>query len=185
MFAALGVRVTIIDKRHRLLPFVDSEIVDMLAHHLREDRVTLRLGEEVSGMELTTDANGDRVRIHLGSGKQVVTDCALYSIGRTGATAALNLPAAGLAVDDRGRLPVNANYQTNVPNIYAVGDVIGFPSLASASMEQGRLAACRNLWHELPGYARAGMVVRLPTGAVLMALACLDLFAGFKRSGWL
>ena len=142
MFAALGVRVTIIDKRHRLLPFVDSEIVDMLAYHLREDRVTLRLGEEVSGMELTTDANGDRVRIYLASGKQVVTDCVLYSIGRTGATSALNLTAAGLAVDDRGRLPVNANYQTNVPNIYAVGDVIGFPSLASTSMEQGRLAAC-------------------------------------------
>jgi NAD(P) transhydrogenase len=142
MFAALGVRVTIVDKRHRLLPFVDSEIVDMLAHHLREDRVTLRLGEEVSGMELISHANGDRVRIHLGSGKQIVTDSALYSIGRTGATSALNLDAAGLAVDDRGRLPVNASYQTNVPNIYAVGDVIGFPSLASTSMEQGRLAAC-------------------------------------------
>jgi NAD(P) transhydrogenase len=142
LFAALGVRVTIIDKRHRLLPFVDSEIVDMLAHHLREDRVTLRLGEEVSGMELITDASGERVRIQLGSGKQVVTDCVLYSVGRTGATAALNLPAAGLAVDGRGRLPVNTDYQTSVPHIYAVGDVIGFPSLASTSMEQGRLAAC-------------------------------------------
>jgi NAD(P) transhydrogenase len=142
LFAALGVRVTIIDKRQRLLPFVDSEIVDMLAHHLREDRVTLRLGEEVSGMELITDASGDRVRIHLGSGKQIVTDCVLYSIGRTGATSTLNLEAAGLAVDDRGRMPVNADYQTSVPHIYAVGDVIGFPSLASTSMEQGRLAAC-------------------------------------------
>jgi NAD(P) transhydrogenase len=142
LFAALGVRVTIIDKRHRLLPFVDSEIMDMLVYHLREDRVTLRLGEEVSGIEPITDAYGDRVRIHLASGKQVVTDAALHSVGRTGATAALNLQAAGLDMDERGRLPVNASYQTSVPHIYAVGDVIGFPSLASTSMEQGRLAAC-------------------------------------------
>ncbi|MBV9597370.1 MAG: Si-specific NAD(P)(+) transhydrogenase [Chloroflexi bacterium] len=142
LFAALGVRVTIIDKRHRLLPFVDSEIIDMLVYHLREDRVTLRLGEEVSGMEPITDTYGDRVRIHLASGKQVVTDAALYSVGRTGATGVLNLGAAGLEIDDRGRLPVNPDYQTGVPHVYAVGDVIGFPSLASTSMEQGRLAAC-------------------------------------------
>jgi NAD(P) transhydrogenase len=142
IFAALGVRVTLIDKRHRLLNFVDAEITDMLAYHLRENRVTLRLGEEVSGMELITDTYGDRVRIHLASGKQVVTDAALYSVGRTGATASLDLPAAGLNVDNRGRLLVNENYQTDVPHVYAVGDVIGFPSLASTSMEQGRLAAC-------------------------------------------
>ena len=142
MFAALGVRVTLIDKRQRLLPFVDSEIIDTLAYQLRENRVTLRLGEEVSGMEPITDEHGDRVRIHLASGKQIVTEKALYSIGRTGATAALNLPAAGLAADERGRLTVNEHYQTAVPHIYAVGDVIGFPSLASTSMEQGRLAAC-------------------------------------------
>src|SRR3981081_612030 len=142
MFAALGVRVTLIDKRQRLLPFADSEITDTLAHHLRESRVTLRLGEEVSGMELVTDAHSERVRIHLASGKQVVTDTALYSVGRTGATSALNLPAAGLPVDDRGRLTVNEHYQTCVPHIYAAGDVIGFPSLASTSMEQGRLSAC-------------------------------------------
>jgi NAD(P) transhydrogenase len=142
MFAALGVRVTLIDKRQRLLPFADSEIIDTLAHHLREQRVTLRLGEEVSGMELTTDASGDRVKIQLASGKQVVTDTALYSVGRTGATSALNLEAAGLTVDDRGRLTVNKHYQTDLPHVYAVGDVIGFPSLASTSMEQGRLSAC-------------------------------------------
>jgi NAD(P) transhydrogenase len=142
IFAAIGVRVTLIDKRHRLLPFVDAEIIEALAYHLRENRVTLRLGEEVSGMELTTDSFGDRVRIRLGSGKQIITDTALYSIGRTGATSALNLPAAGAAADDRGRLTVNEHFQTSVPHIYAVGDVIGFPSLASTSMEQGRLAAC-------------------------------------------
>jgi NAD(P) transhydrogenase len=143
LFAALGVRVTLIDKRQRLLPFVDAELTDALAYHLRSNRVTLRLGEEVKALEVFTDnSRGRRVRIHLASGKQIVTDTALHSIGRTGATEKLNLPAAGLNTDDRGRLKVNANYQTAVPHIYAVGDVIGFPSLASTSMEQGRLAAC-------------------------------------------
>jgi NAD(P) transhydrogenase len=142
LFAALGVRVTLVDKRERLLPFVDAEIVEALAYHLRQNRVTLRLGEEVSGVEPLTDEKGERVRITLASGKQIVTDKALYSIGRTGATATLNLSAAGLPPDERGRLRVNEHYQTAVPHIYAVGDVIGFPSLASTSMEQGRLAAC-------------------------------------------
>src|SRR3954447_19843055 len=142
MFAALGVRVTLIDKRPRLLPFVDAEIVDSLAYLLRESRVTLRLGEDVSDIEPVHDEHGDRVRIHLASGKQVVAEKALYSIGRTGNTAKLSLSAAGLSADDRGRLKVNEHYQTEVENIYAVGDLIGFPSLASTSMEQGRLAAC-------------------------------------------
>jgi NAD(P) transhydrogenase len=142
MFAALGVRVTLIDKRPRLLPFVDAEMVDALAYHLRENRVTLRLGEEVSGIETIEDEHGERVRIVLESGKQVITEKALYSIGRTGATSKLNLKAAGVEPDARGRLLVNEHYQTSVPTIYAVGDVIGFPSLASTSMEQGRLAAC-------------------------------------------
>ncbi|MGQ0604095.1 MAG: Si-specific NAD(P)(+) transhydrogenase [Anaerolineales bacterium] len=142
MFAALGVRVTLIDKRNRLLPFVDAEITDALAHHLRQNRVTLRLNEEVSGIEPFRDEKGERVRICLASGKQIVTEKALYSIGRTGATDRLNLAAAGLAADARGYFQVNEHYQTEAPHIYAVGDVIGFPSLASISMEQGRLAAC-------------------------------------------
>lgn len=142
MFAALGVRVTLIDRRGRLLPFVDAEIIETLAYHLRENRVTFRLNENVHAIETIDDDAGGRVRIILDSGKQIVTDKALYSIGRTGSTARLNLTAAGIAPDDRGRIPVNQHYQTSVPNIYAVGDVIGFPSLASTSMEQGRLAAC-------------------------------------------
>lgn len=142
MFAALGVRVTLIDRRPRLLPFVDAEIVDTLAYLLRESRVTLRMNEDVSSIEPVRDEHGDRVRIHLASGKQVVAEKALYSVGRTGNTTRLHLGAAGLDADDRGRLWVNEHYQTKVPNIYAVGDVIGFPSLASTSMEQGRLAAC-------------------------------------------
>jgi NAD(P) transhydrogenase len=142
MFAALGVRVTLIDKRPRLLSFVDAEIIETLAYQLRQNRVTLRLGEEVSGIQPIDDDHGARVSIHLASGKQIITEKALYSIGRTGAIQDLNLPAAGLAADARGRLHVNASYQTEVSHIYAVGDLIGFPSLASTSMEQGRLAAC-------------------------------------------
>ena len=142
IFATLGVRVTLIDKRPRLLGFVDGEIVETLSYHLRENRVTLRLGEEVSRLEPIEDHNGPRVRISLASGKQIITEAALYSIGRSGATAELNLPAAGVSTDDRGRLKVNRQFQTEVPHIYAVGDLIGFPSLASTSMEQGRLAAC-------------------------------------------
>ena len=142
IFAALGVRVTLIDKRPRLLPFVDAEIMDTLAYHLRENRVTLRLEEEVSGIEPFDDERGGGVKIHLASGKQTNAEKALYSIGRTGATTSLNLAAAGITEDQRGRLKVNEAYQTEVPHIYAAGDVIGFPSLASISMEQGRLAAC-------------------------------------------
>lgn len=148
MFATLGVRVTLIDKRPRLLPFVDEEIADALAYHLRENRVTLRLGEEVAAIEKVEDEHGPRVRIHLGSGKQILTERALYSIGRTGNTSRLNLESAGLKADDRGRLAVNEHYQTAIPSIYAVGDVVGFPSLASTSMEQGRLAACHAFAHD-------------------------------------
>jgi NAD(P) transhydrogenase len=142
IFAALGVRVTIIDKRRRLLPFVDAEIVDALTYHFNQQRAILRLGEEVDTIEPISDEHGERVKIHLVSGKQIITEMALYSIGRTGATRSLDIAAAGLQTDARGLLKVNEHYQTNVPNIYAVGDVIGFPSLASTSMEQGRLAAC-------------------------------------------
>jgi len=142
IFATLGVRVTLIDKYPRMLTFVDSEIVESLVYHMRQNRVILRLGEEVESIEAIDDGKGDRVRIHLASGKQIVSEKALYSIGRTGSTNGLNLPAAGLEPDDRGRISVNGFFQTDTPNIYAAGDVVGFPSLASTSMEQGRIAAC-------------------------------------------
>lgn len=142
IFAALGVRVTLIDKRRELLSFVDSEVIDTLVHLMRQNRMTLRLGEGVCGLETRDGPKGPRVHIQLESGKRIVGERALYSVGRTGATAPLNLAAAGLAADERGRLTVNEHFQTAVPHIYAVGDVIGFPSLASTSMEQGRLAAC-------------------------------------------
>ncbi len=142
IFAALGVRVTLIDMRHQLLPFIDTEITDALVYQMRQNRMTLRLGEEVAGIEAYDDERGEHVRITLKSGKQVVTEKAIYSVGRTGATNGLDLAAAGIATDDRGRIKVNEHYQTEVPHIYAVGDIIGFPALASTSMEQGRLAAC-------------------------------------------
>src|SRR5215211_5933802 len=142
IFAALGVRVTVIDKRRRLLPFVDAEIMDSLTYHLNQQRTIFRLGEEVKDLEPISDDQGHRVKITLASGKQIVTEMALYSIGRTGATKSLNTEAVELELDARGLLKVNENFQTSAPNIYAVGDVIGFPSLASTSMEQGRLAAC-------------------------------------------
>jgi NAD(P) transhydrogenase len=142
IFAALGVRVTLIDKRDRLLGFVDREIVDALIYQMRQNRVTFRLGEEVSAIEPIQTEFGDRVRIHLSSGKKLTAEKALYSVGRVGATDGLGLEAVGLQADERGRLRVNRSYQTEVPNVYAVGDVIGFPSLASTSMEQGRLAVC-------------------------------------------
>ena len=142
MFAALGVRITVIDKRPRLLDFVDAEVVDTLVYHMRDGRVTLRLGEEVSGLEHVKNDGKNRVRLNLASGKQFATDCVLYSVGRTGATESLDLAAAGLTADERGRITVNEDYQTEVENIYAAGDVIGFPSLASTSMEQGRHACC-------------------------------------------
>lgn len=141
MFAALGVRVTIIDRRPRLLPDIDAEIMDALAFHMRRSRVTLWLGEEVRDLAVDEGDEG-KVRIELASGKHIVAEKALYSIGRTGATARLGLAAAGLTADARGRLAVDGHYRTAVPHIYAVGDVIGHPSLASTSMEQGRLAAC-------------------------------------------
>jgi NAD(P) transhydrogenase len=153
IFSALGVRVTLIDARPQLLPFVDREIMEALIYHLRANRAILHLGETVSSVESYHDDHGAHVRLQLASGKQVVTEKVLYSVGRRGATDELGLDAAGLQADDRGRLRVNEHYQTDVPHIYAVGDVIGFPSLASTSMEQGRLAACHAFGvatHSLP-----------------------------------
>jgi NAD(P) transhydrogenase len=140
MFAVLGVRVTLIEKRDRLLEFADREIIEALSYHLRDSRVTLRMGEEVQSVE---ELPGSTVVANLQSNKRVSGDALLYAIGRQGAIDDLNLAAAGLEADSRGRIPVDEHYQTKVEHIYAVGDVVGFPSLASVSMEQGRIAAAR------------------------------------------
>jgi NAD(P) transhydrogenase len=137
MFAALGVRVILVEKRPRLLEFADAEIVEALSYHLRDHRVTMRLNEEVESVEDTPTG----VVANLMSKKKICGDALLYAVGRQGNVEDLDLPAAGLEADSRGRIQVNANYATKQPNIYAVGDVIGFPSLASVSMEQGRIAA--------------------------------------------
>jgi len=140
MFAVLGVRVTLIEKRDRLLDFADREIVEALSYHLRDGRVTLRLGEEVQSVESLALGT---VVANLESNKRVSGDALLYAVGRQGNVEDLNLEAAGLEADSRGRIAVNEHYQTKVSHIFAVGDVIGFPSLASVSMEQGRIAALR------------------------------------------
>jgi NAD(P) transhydrogenase len=142
IFATLGVRVTLIDKRQRLLPFVDSEITDALIYHMRDNRVTLRLNEGVKSVTAVDCAKGPRVSILLESGKTVSAEKALYCIGRSGATAGLALGNAGIEPLERGLIEVNERFQTKTRHIYAAGDVIGFPSLASTSMEQGRQAAC-------------------------------------------
>ena len=140
MFAALGIRVVLIEKRPRLLEFADAEIVEALCYHLRDHRVTLRLNEEVDTVEQLSDGT---VMATLRSKKKISGDALLYAVGRHGNVQELNLEAAGLEADDRGRIPVDAEYRTRQPHIFAVGDVIGFPSLASVSMEQGRIAAGR------------------------------------------
>lgn len=139
IFGAVGVSVSLIDRRPRLLPFVDAEIAETLAAQLSEDGVALHLEEDVDSIDAT---NPDYVEVRLKSGKVVRADAMLYAIGRAGATAALHLAAAGLQADERGRIPVDAHYRTAVPHIYAAGDVIGSPALAATSMEQGRLASC-------------------------------------------
>ncbi len=137
IFAALGTKVTVVDKRRRILEFCDDEIIEGLQHHLRDLGVTFRLGEEVSGVEALEEG----ALVLLASGKRIAAEAVLYSAGREGATDDLDLPAAGLEADDRGRIEVGPNLRTTAPHIYAVGDVIGFPSLAATAMEQGRLAA--------------------------------------------
>jgi NAD(P) transhydrogenase len=139
MLAALNTEVTLIEARPTILDFVDREIIDTLAYHMRQLGATFRLGEKV--VSVTIDDRG-RVVAALESGKRVIGDGLLYAVGRQGNADQIRIEAAGLAHDDRGRVKVNASYQTDVPHIYAGGDVIGFPSLASSSMEQGRLAAC-------------------------------------------
>ena len=136
MFATLGVRVILIEKQTRLLSFADSEIVEALCYHLRDTRVTLRLNEEVESVEETPEG----VVANLKSKKRISGDMLLYAVGRQGNVDELNLGAAGLEADSRGRISVDSEYRTKQPNIFAVGDVIGFPSLASVSMEQGRIA---------------------------------------------
>jgi NAD(P) transhydrogenase len=138
MFATLGVRVILVEKRPRLLEFADSEMVEALSYNLRDHRVTMRLNEEVESVEELPDG---AVVANLESKKKLSGDSLLFAVGRQGDVDELNLAAAGVEADSRGRIKVDADYRTTQAHIFAVGDVIGFPSLASVSMEQGRIAA--------------------------------------------
>jgi NAD(P) transhydrogenase len=150
MMATLGIKTTLVEGRHEVLGFLDTEITESFQYQMRKMSITLRLGEKVSRIERLTPeqsaAKGDPavplVQATLESGKQLRAQTLLYAVGRQGTTEALHLEKAGIQTDDRHRLHVNADYQTTAPHIYAAGDVIGFPALASTSMEQGRLAVC-------------------------------------------
>jgi len=139
IFNALDIHVTVVDGRQEILGFLDREIVDEFVHHLRDRGVALRLGETVDTVELMERNN---VRVNLLSGKRLRADMVLFASGRCANTDTLRLDNAGLTTDDKGRLRVDECFRTEVDHIYGAGDVIGFPALASTSMEQGRQAAC-------------------------------------------
>ena len=138
MFAALGTRVTVVERRPQMLEFCDAEVVESLKFHLRDLAVTFRFGEEVASV--TVSERGTVTT--LASGKRIPAETVMYSAGRQGVTDELALGNAGLETDARGRLKVDAQYRTAVPHLFAVDDVIGFPALAATAMEQGRQAAC-------------------------------------------
>ncbi|MCB0942570.1 MAG: Si-specific NAD(P)(+) transhydrogenase, partial [Mycobacterium sp.] len=156
MFAALGTKVTVVEKRDTMLDFCDREIVEALSFHLRDLAVTFRFGEEVTAVDVGSAGTVTTLR----SGKQIPAETVMYSAGRQGQTDQLDLANAGLESDDRGRIFVDdKTFQTKVDHIYAVGDVIGFPALAATSMEQGRLAA----YHAF-GEPTAGITALQPIG---------------------
>ena len=147
IFSALDVPVTLVDAHDSFLDFIDHELIEDFTHQLRDRGMAIRLGSKVSGIEF----EHDRPVTILESGRRIRSDMLLYAAGRVGATDRLNLESCGLTVDGRGRLKVDPHtFQTEVPHIYAAGDAIGFPSLASTSMEQGRIAACHAFNMTLP-----------------------------------
>lgn len=156
IFRGLSVKVDLINTRDRLLSFLDDEISDSLSYHLWNNGVVIRHGEQIAKV----DANDDCVIVHLESGKKMKADCLLFANGRTGNTDQLDLAAAGLKADGRGLIKVNEYYQTEVANIFAVGDVIGYPSLASAAFDQGRIAASAMIDKK----CKAKLIADIPTG---------------------
>ena len=156
IFRGLGVKVDLINTRDRLLSFLDDEMSDSLSYHLWNNGVVIRHGEQIEKVE----TNDESVIVHLESGKKMRADCLLFANGRTGNTADLKLENAGLKADGRGQLKINDLYQTEVENIYAVGDVIGYPSLASAAFDQGRIVANTMLDNQ----CKAKLIKDIPTG---------------------
>ncbi|RTE86445.1 MULTISPECIES: Si-specific NAD(P)(+) transhydrogenase [Gammaproteobacteria] len=156
IFRGLGVKVDLINNRERLLSFLDTEISDALSYHLRNSGVVIRHGEEFDSIE----GREDGVVLTTTSGKRMFSDCLLFANGRSGNIEQLNIEAVGLKANYRGQLEVDANYRTAVDNIYAVGDIIGYPSLASAAYDQGRIAATA----VLDGQCDSKLVSDIPTG---------------------
>ena len=156
IFRTIGVRVTVIDGRQRPLDFIDDEIEDNLYFYMRDEGITLRFGETVCAVRHTEDG---RVQVFMESGKQLESDGLMFAAGREGASKDLNLETIGLETDKRDRIQVDEFYRTSVEDVYAVGDIIGFPSLASTSMEQGRIAAMHAMADEATAMAK-----RLPYG---------------------
>jgi NAD(P) transhydrogenase len=161
MLTAMNIEVTLIDQRPTILEFVDAEIIEALSYHMRRLGTTFRLGEKVTGVEIDEK---NRVLIHTESGKRAHAQALLYTVGRQSNADLLEVGNTGLEVDSRGRLAVNEHYQTTVPHIYAVGDVIGFPALASTAMEQGRLASCHMFKADGPNGAGMGTMPSIPYG---------------------
>jgi len=156
IYANLGLKVNLVNTRERLLSFLDDEISDALAYHLRDQGVVIRHNEEYARVEPLNDG----VVLHCHSGKRFKTDTLLWANGRTGNTQDLGLEAIEVPVNHRGQIEVNESFQTHHPHIYAVGDVIGFPSLASASYDQGRFAGT----HIVEGTCPWRLVRDIPTG---------------------
>jgi len=152
----LDIKLNLVNTRTKLLDFLDDEIIDALAYHLRDRGVIIRHNEEAE--KVTTTKKG--VTLHLKSGKKLSTEYLLWANGRTGNTQDLGTDKAGIKVDHRGLIVVDKNYRTSVKNIYAVGDVVGFPSLASASYDQGRFAAT----HIVDGKCDQRLIKNMPTG---------------------
>ena len=157
IFRGLGVKVDLINNRDRLLSFLDAEMSESLSYHFWNNSVVIRHNEEFERIEGTDDG----VIVYLKSGKRMKAECLLFAVGRTGNTNALNLENVGLNADSRGQLKVNERYQTERDNIYAVGDVIGYPSLASAAFDQGRIAADMIVEYEK---GMCNLIDDIPTG---------------------
>ncbi|MFT5356228.1 MAG: NAD(P) transhydrogenase [Polyangiales bacterium] len=160
IFRNLGSKVNLINTREKLLSFLDDEIIDALSYHLRDGGVLIRNNEEVAKVS----PQDDGVLIDLRSGKKLRSDVLLWANGRTGNTDGLGLENVGIEPNARGQIAVDESYRTALPHIYAVGDVVGFPSLASAAYDQGRFAAN----HLVFGVCDARLVENVPTGIYTM-----------------
>jgi NAD(P) transhydrogenase len=156
IFRQLGCKVNLIDTRSQLLSFLDDEIAHALSYHLRDQGVVIRHNEAYSAVEYRPE----EVTLQLQSGKQIGSDVILWANGRTGNSQEMGLEDLGIIPNSRGQLPIDANYRTVQPHVYAVGDVIGYPSLASAAYDQGRFAAI----HLLEGRCDYHLVEYIPTG---------------------